>query len=79
MASNSNFEIFLSLNHPCKCEQNKGPNEFENKPVLKFMYKLNLNKKLTFLDVLVNTENNEFKTTVYRKDTKMGICNLPFI
>ena len=42
------------------------------------MYKLNLNKKLTFLDVLVNTENNEFKTTVYRKDTKMGICNFAF-
>ena len=42
--------------------------------VLKFTYKLNLNKKLQFLDVLVNTEYNEFKTTVYRKDTNMGIC-----
>ena len=47
---------------------------FENNSVLKFTYELHTNNKLPFLDVLVDSSNNQFITKVYRKPTDMGTC-----
>ena len=47
---------------------------FENNSVLKFTYELNVNQKLPFLDVLVDSSNSQFITKVYRKPTDMGTC-----
>ena len=48
--------------------------KFEENSVLKFTYELNVNNKIPFLDVVVDTQNNLFKTTVYRKTTNEGFC-----
>ena len=37
--------------------------------VLKLTYELSLNKKLPFLDVLLNNSNKLIKTKIYRKKT----------
>ena len=49
-------------------------NLFQNNSVLKFTYELNVNNKLPFLDVLVDTNNDKFYTTLYRKPTDNGNC-----
>ena len=41
----------------------------ENTSVLKFTYELSLNKKLPFLDVLLNNNSKLIETKVYRKKT----------
>ena len=38
------------------------------------MYELSVNRKLPFLDVLVETNDNKFQTKVYHKPTDQGLC-----
>ena len=47
---------------------------FQSNSVLNFTYELNVDNKLPFLDVLVDTNNNEFHTSVYHKPTDHGKC-----
>ena len=47
---------------------------FEKNSVLKFTYELSVDKKLPFLDVLVESTQNKFGTTVYHKPTNLGNC-----
>ena len=47
---------------------------FEKHSVLKFTYELDTNKKLPFLDVLVESTNDNFKSTVYHKPSNPGYC-----
>ena len=49
-------------------------NKFENKSALTFTFEKSIEKKLPFLDVLVDINNNKFKTNVYRKTTNKGFC-----
>ena len=49
-------------------------NLFEENSVLKFTYELNVNSKLPFLDVLVDSSNTRFRTQVYHKPTDQGNC-----
>ena len=49
-----------------KDELIKLKNNYEEKFVLKLSYKLNVNNKIPFLDVVVDSNNNQFKTTVYQ-------------
>ena len=48
--------------------------EFEKRSVLKFTIEKNVQNKIPFLDVNIDTSNNTFKTTVHRKSTNMGFC-----
>ena len=47
---------------------------FQRNSVLNFTYELSQNKKLPFLDVLVDNSGHKFKTSVYHKPTDQGIC-----
>ena len=47
---------------------------FQSNSALNFTYELNVNNKLPFLDILVDTNNNTFHTTVYHKPTDHGKC-----
>ena len=47
---------------------------FQNNSILKFTYEMNVNKKLPFLDVLVDCSSDKFKTQVYHKPTDQGFC-----
>jgi hypothetical protein len=47
---------------------------FEENSVLKFTYEIEIEKKLPFLDVLVQRTDNKLNTSVYRKETNMGDC-----
>ena len=47
---------------------------FEKSSILKFTHELNIENKLPFLDVLVNNNENIFKTSIYRKNTDKGQC-----
>ena len=47
---------------------------FQNNSILNFTYEMNVNSKLPFLDVLVDTSDKKFHTTVYRKPTDAGNC-----
>ena len=47
---------------------------FQNNSVLKFTFELNINDKLPFLDVMVDTSDSTFHTTVYHKPTDHGTC-----
>ena len=49
-------------------------NAFENNSVLNFTYEMNINNKLPFLDILVDSSGNEFRTEVYHKPTDQGAC-----
>ena len=49
-------------------------NKFENKSVLTFTFEKCKENKLPFIDVLVDINNNKFKTKVYRKTTNKGFC-----
>ena len=64
--------FFLQITN--ETELNHLKNTFENNSVLKFTYELNVNQKLPFLDVLVDSSNSQFTTKVYRKPTDMGTC-----
>ena len=66
-------DIFIQVNDVADIVQLK--QIFEHNSVLKFTYELNTNNKLPFLDVNVtSTNDNRFKTTVYRKPTNIGTC-----
>ena len=47
---------------------------FEDNSVLKFTYELNVNDKLPFLDVLVDSSGDNFKMEVYHKPSIRGVC-----
>ena len=49
-------------------------NLFQLHSVLNFTIEYNIRNKLPFLDVLVDTGDKQFKTTVYRKPTNSGHC-----
>ena len=40
---------------------------------IKFTYEVEINDKLSYLDVLVGRENNRFLTDVYRKPSSAGL------
>ena len=65
-------DIFLQIKDETELRNLK--TNFENNSVLKFTYELHTNNKLPFLDVLVDSSNNQFITKVYRKPTDMGTC-----
>ena len=65
-------DIFLQVADNNQIEQIK--QKFESTSVLKFTVENNLNNKLPFLDILVDTSNDSFHTTVYRKSTNYGTC-----
>ena len=65
-------DIFLQIANEQQLIQLK--NEFESRSVLKFTYELSVSNKLPFLDVLVDTNNHVFNTTVYKKETNKGFC-----
>ena len=48
--------------------------EYESNSALSFTYELNVNNKLPFLDVMVETTEDGFYTTVYHKPTSYGKC-----
>ena len=48
--------------------------KFENYSVLKFTTELNINNKLSFMDVLIDNNSKDLQTSVYRKHTNIGIC-----
>ena len=65
-------DIFLQVeteNHLTQLKQ-----LFEENSVLKFTYELNIGNKLPFLDVMVTSTDDRFKTTVYHKPTNNGNC-----
>ena len=47
---------------------------FESNSKLKFTHEIEQDKKLPFLDVLVERFSESFKTTVYVKSTNLGFC-----
>lgn len=40
---------------------------FQNNSVLKFTYELNTTNKIPFLEILMNTNNNKFTISPYKK------------
>ena len=48
--------------------------EFQDNSVLNFTNEVNVENKLPFLDILVDTSNNNFHTSVYHKPTDHGKC-----
>ena len=40
---------------------------------IKFTYELNINNKISFLDVLLIRKNDTLETTIYRKSTNNGV------
>ena len=64
-------DIFL---HCTKEEMEHLRRLLEEESVLKFTYELPNDKKLAFLDVLTDIENNDFTTSVYHKPTDVGRC-----
>ena len=48
--------------------------KLENCSVLKFTTELNINNKLSFMDVLIDNNSKDLQTSVYRKHTNIGIC-----
>ena len=65
-------DIFIDIENEEKLLELK--QIFENKSVLKFTYELHTQNKLPFLDVLVTSTQNGFKTDIYRKPTNQGMC-----
>ena len=41
---------------------------------IKFTYELEINKKISFLNVLLIRKNGTSETTIYRKSTNNGVC-----
>lgn len=65
-------DIFLQLE---SLEQlNKLKEKFQNLSVLNFTYEISVNQKLPFLDVMVESNADNFRTTVYHKPTNHGLC-----
>ena len=50
---------------------------FQNS-VLNFTHELNKNNKISFLDVLIDTNNNNFTTSTYKKPSSNNSCTLNF-
>ena len=46
--------------------------------VLNFTHELNKNNKISFLDVLIDTNNNNFTTSTYKKPSSNNSCTLNF-
>ena len=64
-------DIFIAYNDNVMI--NEVINKF-NQSKLNFTIKLENNKTLPFLDVLIHREETNFKTSVYIKETNKGIC-----
>ena len=65
-------DIFLQVEN--EAELMKLKELFESHSVLDFTYELSVNEKLPFLDVLVDSSENRFLTTVFHKPTDQGSC-----
>ena len=65
-------DIFVQVNSEAELINLR--NLFQSNSVLNFTYELNVNKKLPFLDILIDTSNNSFHTSVYHKPTDQGKC-----
>ena len=65
-------DCFVSINNLAELESLK--TYFEDHSVLTFTYEIEINKKLPFLDVLVERKDGELHTAVYRKSTNTGEC-----
>ena len=61
-------------------EINKLQDTFEKNSILNFTHELNKNKEISFLDVLIetNNNNNSFTTSTYKKPTDENSCTLNF-
>ena len=65
-------DIFLQIDTEEQIIQLK--DIFEQQSILKFTYEMNIGNKLPFLDILVDSAETQFKTTIYRKPTNFGTC-----
>ena len=65
-------DIFIQVQSIDQLETIKS--QFESNSVLKFTYETSINNKIPFLDTLIDTSQNTFKTTVYHKPTDQGQC-----
>ena len=65
-------DIFLQIDNEDQLKQLK--QQFQDNSVLKFTYEMSVRNKLPFLDILVESENNQFHTKVYHKPTDSGKC-----
>ena len=51
---------------------------FQKNSVLNFTHELNKNNEFSFLDVLIDTNNNNFTTFTYKKTSNNNFCTLNF-
>ena len=65
-------DIFVMSKNTNQFEQLK--EHFQNISILKFTVEYSINNKLPFLDIMIDKNNEEFHTTVYRKETNTGAC-----
>ena len=59
-------------------EINMLQNTFKKNSVLNFTHELNKNNKISFLDVLIDSNNNNFTTSTYKKPSNNNSCTLNF-
>ena len=67
--------LILSNNHQ---EITKLQKEFQKNSVLNFTIELNKNNRIPFLDVLIDTNNNKFTTSTYKKPVNKNSSTLNF-
>jgi len=65
-------DIFLIVNKYHELENIRAT--FQSKSVLKFTYEIEVDKKIPFLDVLINRKSHQLTTSVYVKGTNSGDC-----
>lgn len=52
---------------------------FKNNSVLNFTHELTKDNNIPFLDVLIDTSNDTFTTSVYKKPTSDNNCTLNYL
>ena len=65
-------DIFIQIQSVDHLEQLR--QKFQDNSVLKFTFEIGISNKLPFLDVMIDSSNNNFQTTVYHKPTDQGHC-----
>ena len=65
-------DIFLQIDREEQIIQLK--EIFQQHSVLKFTHEMNIDNKLPFLDVIIDSNETQFKTNIYRKPTNFGTC-----
>ena len=65
-------EIFLQIDTEQQIIQLK--EIFEQHSVLRFTHEMNIDNKLPFLDVMIDSNETQFKTTIYRRPTSIVTC-----